>query len=202
MEYNISLYEIENLPENLPANISDTSAIWDGENAYIFGGSGGDYGYNYTQIIQYNPNVDTVRIMNAQLPGMRLRTSAIWDSNYAYIFGGVYREDGEWKYSDEILKYDTKNDNLAVMPTHLPTGIEGTSAVWTGEKAYIFGGYKGGGELSDQILEYIPPKAVDSDSNNGPLTEWSYLIWGGFIVLLLMVIATFIVLRKKRKNEN
>jgi N-acetylneuraminic acid mutarotase len=198
---NLTSYDVDIMPTRLPNHTSYTSAIWDGENVYIFGGEG-QMGIGH--IIQYDPQTDSVNIMNSTLPTerSRRRTSAIWDGNYAYIFGGVSWLDGGWIYSRDILRYDTKNDELKVMPSKLPTGREGTSAVWTGEKVYIFGGYEGKGTLTDQIVEYIPPKAADSDSTNDSQTEGTdLLLCGSFIIILIAITAIIVYVNKKQEDK-
>lgn len=47
----------------LPTGRYYTSAIWDGSNAYIFGGSGGG-----DDIVQFNPTTGTVTTLASTLP--------------------------------------------------------------------------------------------------------------------------------------
>jgi hypothetical protein len=87
------------------------------------------------------------------------------------------------------------------MPTHLPTGVYGSSAVWTGERAYIFGGDDGGENLSNQILEYTPPKSDDTDPNKNSHSDGTYMIWVGFIIILVVAVTAFVVIKKKRSDS-
>lgn len=113
------------------------SAIWDGSHAYLFGGW-----QDAGRIVRYHPATDTVTNMTARLPTPRVYTSAVWDGTNAYIFGGELCESGscnEVQY-DEVVRYHPGSDSIAVMNAKLPTPRYGTSAVWDGTAAYIFGG--------------------------------------------------------------
>ncbi|UCE74004.1 MAG: hypothetical protein JSV56_13450 [Methanomassiliicoccales archaeon] len=195
VQFNTSIYYAVHLDVTLPADITRSSAVWDGESVYIFGGSGSDEDYDYKQILRFTPYENTVEVMKTKLPGSRIRTSAVWDGQYAYVFGGSYWENEEWKYSDEILRYDPKEDKLTIMPERLPSGREGTSAVWTGNATYIFGGFVGNNILSDEIVEYIHPKEGDSDDSS---EDNRLLIGVGIAAIFLIAISVFIYFRKIR----
>jgi hypothetical protein len=71
----------------LPPGRFHTSAVWDGTNAYVFGGcAAGACPSNL--IVRYNPSTNTVTTMSATLPTGRGDTSAVWDGTNAYVFGG------------------------------------------------------------------------------------------------------------------
>lgn len=126
-----------------------TSAVWDGTNAYIFGGLDRSGSY-LDEIVRYNPATDAVATMGGTLPTARLSTSAVWDGTNAYIFGG-----SRGGLLNEILRYNPATDAVTTMNAALPTARDQTSAVWDGTNAYIFGGISGGGVLS-QIVRYNP----------------------------------------------
>jgi N-acetylneuraminic acid mutarotase/fibronectin type 3 domain-containing protein len=130
----------------LPAAQQGTSAIWDGTNAYIFGGD------SLNQIVRYNPGTDTATVTGATLPTARRFTSAVWDGTNAYIFGG-------WDDAgllNEIVRYNPATNTVVTMSATLPSGRWGTSAVWDGTNAYIFGGTDTGATHRDQIVRYNP----------------------------------------------
>ena len=131
------------LPAKLPHVRAHTSAVWDGENAYIFGGGYINEALEYEfldDILKFNLVTNEITIMEAKLPTPRAYTSAIWDGHTAYIFGGRTIINGSVTYLDEILMYNPLVDEVSVIPQNLPTPREGTVVVWTGSAAYIFGG--------------------------------------------------------------
>jgi hypothetical protein len=131
------------LPAKLPHARAHTSAVWDGENAYIFGGGYINETLEYElldDILKFNPVTNKITIMEAKLPTPRAYTSAIWDGHNAYIFGGRTIINGSSTYLDEVLMYNPLVDEVSVTSQKLPTPREETVAVWTGSAAYIFGG--------------------------------------------------------------
>lgn len=141
------------LPAKLPHVRAHTSAVWDGENAYIFGGGYINETLEYEfldDILKFNPAMNKITIMEAKLPTPRAYTSAIWDGHNAYIFGGRTIVNGSVTYLDEVVMYNPLVDEVSVLPQRLPTPREGTVAVWTSSAAYIFGGR--GEEASTQIV--------------------------------------------------
>jgi hypothetical protein len=86
-----------------------TSAIWDGSNAYIFGGDETDGVPAHiwlNDIIQFNPTAVRVLPYPDKLPTGRGVTSAIWDGRNAYIFGGA--DDYSDTLNDIVLFYPPK----------------------------------------------------------------------------------------------
>ena len=72
---------------SLPTGRERTSAVWDGTNAYIFGGFDDDF-TRLNQVVRYNPANDLVSISDGKLPESADKTSAVWDGSNAYVFGG------------------------------------------------------------------------------------------------------------------
>ena len=115
----------------LPSERYGTSAVWDGSNAYVFGGSVSFFSF-LDEIVQYDPVTDTATVMNATLPSERYYTTAAWDGTHAYVFGG----DGG---GAEIVRYDPTTDTVTVMSETLLSGfVFGSSAFFDGTHAYIF----------------------------------------------------------------
>jgi hypothetical protein len=77
---------VDPLPVQLPSDRWNTSAVWDGNVAYIFGG--------------FDPQEMTVTLVGA-LPSDRAGTAAIWTGSGAYVFGG---DDGT-DTLDEIVRF-------------------------------------------------------------------------------------------------
>jgi hypothetical protein len=151
----------------LPSGRYGTSAVWDGTNAYIFGGSDGSNRLN--EIVRYNPSLDQVTLMSAVLPSGNSGASAIWNGTYAYIFGGY---DGTI-WLNQIVKYSPTLGTVESMSETLPSGRSLTSAIWNGTYAYIFGG---GTQtiFSNQILRYGPNTPPNTPTTpSGPTSGFS-----------------------------
>ena len=145
----------------LPSGRDGTSAIWDGSNAYVFGGLlPGNVATN--QIVRYEPSTDTTTVMSATLPSGRWATSAVWTGTYAYIFGGFI---GGGESTAQIVRYEPSTDTATPMGATLPSPRGVTSAVWTGTYAYVFGGYVTGADYTAQILRFDP--SADTVSTMG-----------------------------------
>jgi predicted GH43/DUF377 family glycosyl hydrolase len=151
VKFNPASGTMTTLSAKLPTGRVDTSAIWDGTNAYIFGGSSGG-----NQIIKFNPSTESVTTLPATLPSARYATSAIWDGTNAYIFGGMTSGTTQ---SDQILKFNPSTETITTLLVKLPTARGYMSAIWDGSNAYIFGGtyYDGTGFVYlDQIIKFNP----------------------------------------------
>ncbi|MBI4392802.1 MAG: S8 family serine peptidase [Euryarchaeota archaeon] len=144
----------------LPTARAHTSAAWNGQYAYVFGGNDGNY---LDQIVRVDVVTMKATTMAAKLPAGREGTSAVWTGTFAYIFGG---ESGPYSRSSGIVRYDPGTDTASLMPTPLPSGRTLTSAVWTGQYVYIFGGCTVTVCPTDEILRYDP--ATDAISVLAP----------------------------------
>ena len=83
VRYNPSTDTVTVAAAAFPSPIGATSAIWDGNNAYIFGGGdGGD------TIWQYDPRADTLTAAPVTLPSPRFFTGAALVGGKAFIIGG------------------------------------------------------------------------------------------------------------------
>jgi hypothetical protein len=141
----------------LPSGRYYTSAIWDGSNAYIFGGSVVN---PVDDIVRFNPTTGSVTLMeivdsNIKLPSARTGTSAIWDGSNAYIFGGSESPG----YLDDIVRFNPPTGTPTILASTLPTARWWTSAIWDGSNAYIFGGRDSSGYLDD-IVRFNPSTGV------------------------------------------
>ncbi|MBI4393658.1 MAG: hypothetical protein HY556_07690 [Euryarchaeota archaeon] len=162
-----------NMSGALPTARDATSAVWDGTNAYIFGGYDGNY---LDKIVRYNPSTDTITNMTATLPTQVAYASAVWDGTNAYIFGGS----DPFSRSNTIVRYHPGTDTVTTMTATLPTARVWTSAAWDGTNAYIFGGYDGA--VLDQIVRYSPATDTVTVMNGTLPSGGGYLtsaVWGG-----------------------
>ncbi len=141
----------EMLSVSLPTGRYGTSAVWDGQYAYVFGGhyyDPSDYTTHYLDdIVRFDPSTGNVTLLSVSLPTGRSATSAVWDGQYAYIFGGI----GGSSRTD-IVRFDPATGNVTTLLASFPTGIRYTSAVWAGQNAYVFDGGMGG----DNIVRFDP----------------------------------------------
>ncbi|MFA5771798.1 MAG: PQQ-binding-like beta-propeller repeat protein [Thermoplasmata archaeon] len=176
---NVGVESVTTLSTKLPNGRLDTSAIWDGSNAYIFGG--GDANGYLDQIVKFNPSTGTVTTLSAKLPSARGYTSAIWDGSNAYIFGG----DNDNGVLDQIVKFTPSTGMVTTLSAKLPSARTLTSAIWDGSNAYIFGGIVQSTEL-DQIVKFTPSTGtVTTLSSKLPSGRYAMsAIWDGSNVYL------------------
>lgn len=130
----------------------DTAAIWDGQNAYIFGGYAGDGGVGLDQIVRFNPAANEVSVVGA-LPAATNGASAVWTGQEAYIFGGYTGTSS--RPSDQILRFVPGQSTATPVGRVLPFGQNHSSAVWQGGSAYVYGGHAGQ-EDTDAVVQFDP----------------------------------------------
>lgn len=144
-------------PTALPTPRYGTSAVWDGNYAYIFGGNNGGVGTSREEIVRYDPLTKVATVMGARLPTGRFGSSAVWDptNKVAYVFGGY----GQGGATNQILRYDPATDRVTAMAATLPTARYQTSAVWdpTSNAALVFGGYA---LVPSPAISYSSPEIV------------------------------------------
>jgi len=147
---------IVKIPLNLPVAAQLTSAAWNGSIAMIFGGQSSS-GSALNQVMKYNPVTDSSTTVQSIFNSARYGTSAVWSSQgqCAYVFGGATSATTALK---EVVKYSPAGDSHTTYSTGLPTAVYGTSAVWSGTYAYIFGGvyYNKGYVYSSSIVQWNP----------------------------------------------
>lgn len=152
----------------LPYGANRTSAVFDGIYAYVFGGT------QRQGIVKIDTRDRAVELARVELPAPRALTSAVWAGRYAYIFGG---DDGPLQRgntSDDIVRYDPASDTVRTMEAKLPEALAATSAVWTGEYVYLFGGYNYRNQARGKIYRYDP--ATDTIAEMG--ATLSQARWG------------------------
>jgi hypothetical protein len=157
----------------LPWKLTQSAAIWDGKNAYVFGG--GNEAGPMNSIVKYNPTDGQVSVMTATLPERVTDNCAIWNGRYAFIFGGWT---GQPIYSNKISRYDPTTDTVTVMSAKLPT--YSMSAIWDGTNAYLFGGYDGYSCYS-HILRYNPStdQLTTMKAKLPTGIKWTSAVWTG-----------------------
>lgn len=138
--------------KDAPLKNGDYRAVWTGNKMIVWGGI-----YSYFESkpnVQlgyggmYDPNTDSwTQITSEGAPAGRGNFTAIWNGNDMIIFGGYTYEvnkDGEnndhalndgWNFNPSSMKW-TKISDL-----NAPASRYRNTAVWTGAKMIIFGGY-------------------------------------------------------------
>lgn len=191
---------VEILPVKLPHVRAYTSVVWDGKNAYIFGGGFINETYDFEfldDILKFNPATNEVTTMKAKLPTGRAYTSAIWDGNNAYIFGGQTRLiNGSRIALDEVVRYNPSADEASILPQRLPTQREGTVAVWTGPVVYIFGGRDGTGTGSQIVM-----MSHESQVSMFPFSWFNLVIVSAFAGVAVLLLSIYVIKKYKRQTQ-
>ena len=127
--------------QRLPTGIALAGAAWSGSRALIFAGSKPGSTY-LNQIVEYTPATDTNFTVTNPFPQARNSVSSVWIGQYssAYVFGGAYYQGGSQKGLQSVVKFNPSTNASYTYSVSLPTAVWGTSAVWTGTYAFIFGG--------------------------------------------------------------
>lgn len=88
MRYDPAGQAVTLMNARLPTGRAYTSAVWDGNDAYIFGGVQRTRPYFLTEILRYNPDTDAITTMEGRLPVRTAGSSAVWTGTHAYVLGG------------------------------------------------------------------------------------------------------------------
>jgi hypothetical protein len=169
------------LSSKLPTPRYGTSTVWDGRYAFIFGGV---QSQPTDQIVRYDSVTGGVQILSGRLPSSRWSTSAVFDgSRYAYVFGGSRVPLAS--QVDEIVRFDTTTGAVDVLPGRLPTSRWGTSAVWTGSVAYVFGGRQDNISKAD-IVRFDPATGLAATVGSLPAPRFgTSAVWDGTYAYIL-----------------
>ena len=116
-----------------------TTAVWDGQYAYIFGGTDGCYWYCWQsdQVVRYDPFFQSTQVV-AYGPSYHAAT-AVWLNGKAYVLGQDYCW---WNCAGgDIFSYDPVTNNYMDTGWDLPaTGRAWASGGTDGTQIYLFGG--------------------------------------------------------------
>ena len=131
---------------NSKLRLFDTSAVWDGHNALIFGGgamaTGYSYSYGYQYVYKYDTSKDSLSGMSYYLPSERQGTSAVWDGNKAWVLGGYYTVVEacgsycyQWhdEYIDDVVQYTVlpaPPSEVRALPGTTPGSIQSVKLTW------------------------------------------------------------------------
>jgi len=152
LSYNPSTGKIVQESAVLKSVVRSATSFWDGKSAYIFGGLAYNDSDPLDDLIVFTPpgNVQTFRHF---LPYGMKGNSIAWTGKYAYLFGNCITKSSCGKKN--IVMFEPKTMNIAVLNISLPLDVAGTSTVWTGKDIYLFGGMTTSGP-TDMIIKFNP----------------------------------------------
>ncbi len=131
----------------LPAVRTDASAVWDGREVLIVGGTGAPRGGNppaaATVGFAYNPGTNRWR----RLPRMdagRAGAAAVWTGKRLLIWGGTTGAPSSVKLvtPNQGLAYDPKANRWSPLPRAPLKGRLDPTAAWTGHAMIVWGGHR------------------------------------------------------------
>lgn len=171
---------------NAPSARTGHSAVWDGLEVVIWGGSGGAGLYLNSGAL-YRPYSDSWTPINGSgAPAGRSGHTAVWTGNEMIVWGGV----GNDGHLDSGGRFTPGTQTWALVnPTNAPVARRGHHAVWTGSRMLVWGGVNNSGLLSDGAL-YDPianlwtPLATPNppEARFGAAAVWAsdrFIVWGG-----------------------
>lgn len=151
---------------------ASTSAAWDGQDVYIFGGNGcpgpdPDDPDVCRHIVRYTPSNHTTAYTHAELPDNRSGTAAAYDGLAVYLFGNSIATQTTVGTA-EILRYRPSTDVLSDMSADLPTARGFTNAIWNGTSVFVLTG-SSQGDWPTAIVRYNltpgKPETLDASSD-------------------------------------
>jgi hypothetical protein len=163
----------------LPSRLWHTAAVTNSQQAFIFGGED-DTGTIKDTIVAWDPQAQTATTTGDHLLMPTRSLSAAWSGVTGYLFGG----DNGTSLLDSITAFHpdapagARTDNLTAT---LPTPRSGTSAVWAGQYAYIFGGVDANGTTLDEIVRFDPftiLQCVSLGQQRSPEACLRWALWG------------------------
>lgn len=168
----------------LPAARQQHSAVWTGNRMIIWGGYSG---YPLDSGAQYDPAGDLWTPMASTPPEGRYLHSTVWSGSRMIIWGG----NGSWTSSlDTGASYDPQTDSWTGIPSASgsPSGRTDHTAVWTGTKMIVWGGFTLTGPAGTGA-EYDPVTGTWEATTTGPPSArsghtsiWTgaeVIVWGG-----------------------
>ena len=140
--------------EDAPYSRFGHTAIWTGSEMIVWGGCGGEGYVAYLCYEYYNTGGRYDPLLGyghwhitttANAPSPRDSHTSIWTGNEMIIWGGYFFENGWRYYYNTGGKYDPISDSwIETSMTNAPASRRDHTAVWTGSKMIIWGGYCNG----------------------------------------------------------
>jgi N-acetylneuraminic acid mutarotase len=170
-----------------PAARQEHSAIWTGSKMIIWGGFNLSFLGNGSS---YDPVAGTWVALPVQgAPSARASHSAVWTGSKMIVWGGCTNQ-VKTAFVGNGSAYDPiANTWTPISSTGAPTARCAHSAVWTGSKMIVWGGYNGAqlsdGGIYDPATDTWAPLAATTavTARGGHVAVWtgsSMLVWGGY----------------------
>ena len=161
----------------------DHTAVWTGSGMFVWGGGGG--GGNSGGI--YEPTTDTwTSTSTTSAPTGRRDHKAVWTGASMIAWGGRVSSGG-LSWLDTGGTYDPTTDTWKATSTaNAPTPREGHTAVWTGSKMIVWGGFDGGYLNTGGIYDPATDTWTATSTLNAPsagAAVWTgskMIVWGGY----------------------
>ncbi len=171
---------------NAPCEREHHTAIWTGSKLIIWGGNRG-YGESFCSGALYDPLTNTwIAMDSVNAPSPRFFHTAVWTGNKMIVWGGAFTSAEIPLRSGGI--YDPVSNSWAPLDSiNAPAPRSFHSALWTGSKMLIWGGwhtsleyYKTGG-----IYDPLANTWDDMDTLNAPSPRYDHkAIWTGNKMIL------------------
>jgi N-acetylneuraminic acid mutarotase len=134
---------------NAPEGRADFTGVWSGDEMIVWGGSADPPSPLLNSGGRYNPNTDTwvaTTIVNA--PSRRYGHTAVWSGDEMIVWGGI--DFGiPPPYFNTGGRYNPITDSwIATSTTNAPAGRFRHTAVWSGSKMIVWGGFGQTGTLN------------------------------------------------------
>src|SRR5205823_13893722 len=126
---------------NAPTARSLHTAVWTGTEMIVWGGAPADpFGTGTGG--RYNPGTDSwTATSTTNAPRGRQQHTAVWTGSEMIVWGGTYYFLGYFDLNSGG-RYNPGTDSwTATSTTNAPTARESHTAVWTGSKMIIWGGF-------------------------------------------------------------
>src|SRR6266700_1815929 len=136
---------------NAPAGRYEHTAVWTGSEMIVWGGLYYDGSYHYLNTGgRYNPSTDSwTATSTTSAPAGRYEHTAVWTGSQMIVWGGLYYDGMFFHYFDTGGRYNPSTDSwTATSTTSAPAGRNYHTAVWTGSKMIVWGGFGSAGLLN------------------------------------------------------
>jgi len=171
-----------------PAPRLEHTAIWTGTKMIVWGGDNTSLPLNTGGL--YDPGSNTwTATTTAGAPSVRTASAAVWTGTKMIIWGGVDFTSG-FTQLNTGGQYDPSSDSWAdTTTTGAPTARQGHTAIWTGTRMVVWGGFDGtysntGGLYDPAADAWTTMTAAGAPAGRGNHTSvWTgtkMIGWGGF----------------------
>ena len=176
---------------NAPLGRAYHATVWTGSEMIVWGGFA-NTGY-FNSGGKYNPGTDSwLAISTTNAPVGRELPTGVWSGSEMIVWGGYYY-DGNDHYVNTGGRYNPDTDSWTTTnTTNAPVGRESHTAVWTGSRMVVWGGFYAdpfthelntGGKYDPNTDSWAPTSTINvpagRDSHRAVWTGSEMIIWGG-----------------------